>query len=401
MTDDQPTGPYYVILDVAIRDVDRYLTYMKQVAPALEAAGGRYLARGGALTTYEGDWRPPRIVLIEFPSQQALGVVLLRVGVRGDQRDPGRGQHRADDRRRGASAGRARRCSLSTTGGSRLIAPPPRGRRQPSFLPGFRIPCGSNACFTARWRASAPGSELAAQAGSLQQAHAVFAAHGAAEVDRGVDDLVERRLRAQPRGVVAAVCDQQRMQVAVAGVGDGGDEDVVAGGRSRRCGRASRPGARAAGRRPRSAWRRRAARAPGRPAAGRRTAPRPPPGRSTSTASRAPAASNSARIAAASGAAGGLGQVGAGQEQCRRVVREAGVFPLVHRPQAVPVDQLERRGLQTPGRDAGDGGPARGQGVEEPDDGPGAAGRAGRSRTVISVMTPSVPSEPTISPTRS
>jgi uncharacterized protein (DUF1330 family) len=71
MAGDQRTGPYYVILDVAIRDVDRYLTYMNQVAPALEAAGGRYLARGGALTTYEGDWHPPRIVLIEFPSQQA------------------------------------------------------------------------------------------------------------------------------------------------------------------------------------------------------------------------------------------------------------------------------------------------------------------------------------------
>lgn len=71
MTGDECTGPYYVILDVAIRDVVRYLTYMEQVTPALEAAGGRYLARGGALTTYEGNWRPPRIVLIEFPSQQA------------------------------------------------------------------------------------------------------------------------------------------------------------------------------------------------------------------------------------------------------------------------------------------------------------------------------------------
>jgi uncharacterized protein (DUF1330 family) len=71
MADDQRTGPYYVILDVAIHDVDRYLTYMNQVAPVLEAAGGRYLARGGTLTTYEGDWHPPRIVLIEFPSQQA------------------------------------------------------------------------------------------------------------------------------------------------------------------------------------------------------------------------------------------------------------------------------------------------------------------------------------------
>lgn len=55
MTGDECTGPYYVILDVAIRDVVRYLTYMEQVTPALEAAGGRCLARGGALTTYEGD----------------------------------------------------------------------------------------------------------------------------------------------------------------------------------------------------------------------------------------------------------------------------------------------------------------------------------------------------------
>jgi uncharacterized protein (DUF1330 family) len=64
-------GPYYVIVDVDIRDVPRYLTYMEKVRPALEAAGGRYLARGGAFTTYEGSWEPARLVLIEFPSQEA------------------------------------------------------------------------------------------------------------------------------------------------------------------------------------------------------------------------------------------------------------------------------------------------------------------------------------------
>jgi uncharacterized protein (DUF1330 family) len=64
-------GPYYVIVDVDIRDVPRYLTYMEKVRPALEAAGGRYLARGGAYTVYEGDWGPARLVLIEFPSQKA------------------------------------------------------------------------------------------------------------------------------------------------------------------------------------------------------------------------------------------------------------------------------------------------------------------------------------------
>jgi uncharacterized protein (DUF1330 family) len=64
-------GPYYVILDVEISDVPRYLTYMDKVLPALEAAGGRYLARGGAYTVYEGNWEPARLVLIEFPTQKA------------------------------------------------------------------------------------------------------------------------------------------------------------------------------------------------------------------------------------------------------------------------------------------------------------------------------------------
>ena len=44
---------------------------MKGVKPALEAAGGCYLARGGAHKVYEGDWAPRRIVLLEFPSLAA------------------------------------------------------------------------------------------------------------------------------------------------------------------------------------------------------------------------------------------------------------------------------------------------------------------------------------------
>jgi uncharacterized protein (DUF1330 family) len=58
----------YVIFDVEIRDPDRYQDFMKQVKPALEEAGARYLARGGAHKVYEGDWNPRRIVLLEFPS---------------------------------------------------------------------------------------------------------------------------------------------------------------------------------------------------------------------------------------------------------------------------------------------------------------------------------------------
>lgn len=61
----------YVIFDVDIHDVPRYQEFIHQVKPALEAAGGRYLARGGAHRVYEGDWSPRRIVLLEFPSVQA------------------------------------------------------------------------------------------------------------------------------------------------------------------------------------------------------------------------------------------------------------------------------------------------------------------------------------------
>jgi uncharacterized protein (DUF1330 family) len=61
----------YVIFDVEIHDPAQYQAFMQGVKPALEAAGARYLARGGAHKVYEGDWVPRRIVLIEFPSVAA------------------------------------------------------------------------------------------------------------------------------------------------------------------------------------------------------------------------------------------------------------------------------------------------------------------------------------------
>jgi uncharacterized protein (DUF1330 family) len=64
--------PAYAIFDVEIRDPRRYQDFMTQVKPALEAAGARYLARGGPHKVYEGDWVPRRIVLLEFPSVAAF-----------------------------------------------------------------------------------------------------------------------------------------------------------------------------------------------------------------------------------------------------------------------------------------------------------------------------------------
>jgi uncharacterized protein (DUF1330 family) len=62
----------YAIFDVEIRDASRYQEFMSRVKPALEEAGAKYLARGGAHKVYEGDWQPRRIVLLEFPSMAAF-----------------------------------------------------------------------------------------------------------------------------------------------------------------------------------------------------------------------------------------------------------------------------------------------------------------------------------------
>jgi len=61
----------YVIFDVEIGDMTSYQDFMKGVKPALDAAGARYLARGGTHKVYEGDWTPRRIVILEFPSVAA------------------------------------------------------------------------------------------------------------------------------------------------------------------------------------------------------------------------------------------------------------------------------------------------------------------------------------------
>jgi uncharacterized protein (DUF1330 family) len=46
-------------------------SYRELVAPTVQAHGGRFIVRGGALETLEGGWEPQRIVIIEFPTVAA------------------------------------------------------------------------------------------------------------------------------------------------------------------------------------------------------------------------------------------------------------------------------------------------------------------------------------------
>ena len=58
----------YVIANVTVTDPVRYEEYRKLVPPTIEKFGGRFVVRGGAVEPLEGDWRPGRLVIVEFPS---------------------------------------------------------------------------------------------------------------------------------------------------------------------------------------------------------------------------------------------------------------------------------------------------------------------------------------------
>jgi len=58
----------YIVVEIDIHDAPTYEHYQALVPPTIAAYGGRYLARGGAVETLEGDWTPARLVLLEFPS---------------------------------------------------------------------------------------------------------------------------------------------------------------------------------------------------------------------------------------------------------------------------------------------------------------------------------------------
>jgi uncharacterized protein (DUF1330 family) len=60
--------PAYVVVEIEVLDAERCEDYKRMVPPSLAAYGGRFVVRGGATETLEGDWSPKRFVTLEFPS---------------------------------------------------------------------------------------------------------------------------------------------------------------------------------------------------------------------------------------------------------------------------------------------------------------------------------------------
>lgn len=59
--------PAYLVVDITVQDPALYDQYKTLAPSSIARYGGKYIARGGRTETLEGDWKPTRLVILEFP----------------------------------------------------------------------------------------------------------------------------------------------------------------------------------------------------------------------------------------------------------------------------------------------------------------------------------------------
>jgi uncharacterized protein (DUF1330 family) len=62
--------PAYVVVNIDVRDPERYAEYVERAPESVARFGGRYIARAGRTDVLEGDWIPKRFVILEFPTYE-------------------------------------------------------------------------------------------------------------------------------------------------------------------------------------------------------------------------------------------------------------------------------------------------------------------------------------------
>ena len=62
--------PAYIIVEVNVHNPEEYEDYKKLTPASLQPFNGKFIVRGGATETLEGDWQAKRIVVLEFPTKE-------------------------------------------------------------------------------------------------------------------------------------------------------------------------------------------------------------------------------------------------------------------------------------------------------------------------------------------
>lgn len=64
--------PAYVIAMMAVHDPETYAKYTALTPPTVKKYGGKFLTRGEAVATIEGEPYQDRMVILEFPNQAQI-----------------------------------------------------------------------------------------------------------------------------------------------------------------------------------------------------------------------------------------------------------------------------------------------------------------------------------------
>jgi uncharacterized protein (DUF1330 family) len=62
----------YLLAEIEVHAPARYREYVEQASAIVARHGGEYLFRSEAITPVSGGWSPGRMILIRFPTREAL-----------------------------------------------------------------------------------------------------------------------------------------------------------------------------------------------------------------------------------------------------------------------------------------------------------------------------------------
>jgi len=60
----------YLVLDLSVNDLAGFRKYIAEIPAFIAKHSGKYIVQGAQPTTVEGDWKPDRMVILEFPERE-------------------------------------------------------------------------------------------------------------------------------------------------------------------------------------------------------------------------------------------------------------------------------------------------------------------------------------------
>src|ERR1044072_6500240 len=72
----------YLVLDLSVNDFGRFRKYIDEIPALIAIHSGKFIVQGVQPTPIEGDWKPDRMVILEFPHRDQAEAFLADPEIR-------------------------------------------------------------------------------------------------------------------------------------------------------------------------------------------------------------------------------------------------------------------------------------------------------------------------------